>query len=514
MLKKLKLTTAQTAVLMAVLTVGGKLLGFIREQVMASSYGTAMVADAYVMAQTIPNAVLAGVISAAAISYMPIFSQKIEKEGLDGGNRFTSQLINLLLIISTIAFVAGSVFAKPLVGLLAGGFEGEQVSLTAFYMRGAFFSIIFNAVVVILEAFLQYRSVFLPQLLLSYVQNISIIVFILISARGDYHILIAGLIVGYLLRALGILVISRKHGFAYKPDFTFGAAVKEAAVLAVPVFIGGSVNQINTLVDKGLASWLEEGSVSALNYGNLIIGVITALTVTILVTVLYPRMNKAFAAGDKERIGDIAERSINLMVLISVPFTFGCMVFSKPAIQVIYERGAFGAASTNLTSSAFFYYAIGITFIAVAQIITKIFYSMHDTKTAVFCSAGSVLVNIVLNLILVKTMKHAGLALATSIAQAVNVVLLYIVFRRKYPEIKLLKSLKKIILIVLFSLISVGAAGIAYRLLADVLSVLPRLVVSGGLAVGLYLLAIYLARFDEWKLLTGLLHRNQNSDQD
>ena len=511
MLKTKKLTTAQTAVLMAVLTVGGKLLGFIREQVMAGSYGTEMVADAYVMSQTIPNAVLGGVVSAAAISYMPIFSRKIEKEGAEGGNRFTSQLLNLMLIISGAAALLGSVFARPLVGLLAGGFEGELASLTAFFMRGAFFAVILNAVVVILEAYLQYRSVFLPQLALGYVQNLAIIVFILISARGDSHILIAGLILGYFLRAAGVFLVSRKHGFIYRPDFSVNEAVKETAVLAIPVFIGGSVNQINTIVDKGLASWLAEGSVSALNYGNLIVGVISSLTVTILVTMLYPRMNRAFAADDKTSISDIAERCINLMVLISVPVTLGCMVFSRPAIQIVYERGAFGCASTDLTTSAFFYYAIGITFIAIAQIITKIFYSMHDMKTAVTCSAAAVAVNIILNLILVKPMQHAGLALATSIAQAVNVVLLYIVFRRKYPEISLLRSARKILLVLLFSVLSVGAARLCYHFLGEGIPVFPRLAVSAGLAVLLYLGAIIAARFEEVKLLAGLIHRETDN---
>ncbi|HQC36217.1 MAG TPA: lipid II flippase MurJ, partial [Bacillota bacterium] len=167
---------------MAILTFAGKLLGMIREVVQANYYGTGMVSDAYVMAQKIPDAVMAAVISAAALSYMPMLSSKLEKEGLIEGKRFTSQLINLLMLVSGGVAILGSVFAPRIVGLLAWGYEGETAELTVFYMRWVFISIIFNAVVVIMEAYLQYRNVFLPQPILGYVQNISIISFMVLSS--------------------------------------------------------------------------------------------------------------------------------------------------------------------------------------------------------------------------------------------------------------------------------------------------------------------------------------------
>lgn len=512
---KFKLTTAQTAIIMAILTVGGKVLGFLREMILANYYGTGAVTDAYVMAQSIANAILAGAISAAATSYMPTFSAKVEKDGMREGDLFTSRLINLLVLVSGSVFILGSVFSKPLVRLLANGFEGEAASLTAFYLKGAFFAIVFNAIVVILEAYLQYGGIFLPQLVLGYVQNISIIIVTVISSRGSSKLLILGLVIGWGFRAIGLMVLSGKRGFKYSADFAVTDAVKEAAVLALPVFIGGSVNQINTLVDKTLASGLDGGSVSALNYGNLIVGVISAMTVTVMVTMLYPRMNQAFTLGDYDRIGSIAERSINLIVLITVPCTFGCMLFAKPAIRLIYERGAFGEGSTELTSTAFFYYALGLTFIAIAQIITKLFYSMHNTKTAVKCSVISMVLNVVLNLILVKVMGHAGLALATSIAQFCNAGLLYYVFRCRYPKISLVKSPKKIILTVIFSAVSVGGAFFAYKLMERMaLSQLVSLGTAVILAVAVFFILIKVAGFDELKIVESLLKRGKSKGEE
>ena len=510
---KFALTTAQTAVFMAILTFAGKLLGMIREVVQANYYGTGMVSDAYVMAQKIPDAVMAAVISAAALSYMPMLSSKLEKEGLREGNRFTSQLINLLMLVSGGVAILGSVFAPRIVGLLAWGYEGETAELTVFYMRWVFISIIFNAVVVIMEAYLQYRNVFLPQPILGYVQNISIISFMVLSSFIGYRLLIFGRVIGWALRALALLLLGFSRGYRHSLSFSVSGAVKEAAILAVPIFIGGSVNQINTMIDSSLASGLSAGSVSALYYGNLLVGFISAMTATVLLTMLYPRMNQAFVTEDYDRIGALAERSINLIVMISVPLTMGVMAYSSSITKIIYERGFFGEASTDMTKSALFYYAIGISFIAVSQIITKLFYSMHNTKTAVKCSAIAVLTNIVLNLILIRFMGHSGLALATGVAQIINAALLYYAFRHRYPGIKLLRSWKKIIMISVLSTVSIGISYGVYVLLRGV--ALPELIcfaAAAALAAAIYLTSAKIAGFEELDLLSDLIKRGEKEE--
>ncbi len=503
---RLKLTTAQIAAGMAILTLGTKLLAFVRELVLANFFGAGTITDAYVMAQSIPSILLAGLISAAAISYMPIFSRITESEGLHEGNLFTSRLLNAMLMITAVAAALGAIFARPLVSIFAGGYDETTASLTAWYLRPAFVVAVFNVLVYIFEAFLQYKEVFFPQIILGYLQNISVITFVVIAAHTDYHLLILGTLVGWTARGLGCLWTARRRGYSYSADFKFGPAVREAVTLALPIFIGGSVNQINTFVDRVLASDLRSGSVSALNYGNTIINAIVMLTVSILVTIVYPKLNKAFSSGDRERVGQLAERGINILALISIPFSMGAMLYARPVIQLIYEHGAFDAAATDLTSSAFFYYAIGLSFITFNQLITKVFYSMHDTKTAVLCSVASVAVNIILNLILVRYMEHRGLALATSAAQVLNAVLLWYSFVRKHPDIKLLSSKKKLSQVFVFSAISVGISYLCFRLLNDrmMYSQMPSMLAALALAVVLYLVLLKIAGFSELGLIKDL----------
>ena len=459
-----KLTTAQTAAFMAILTVGTKVLGFVREMVLAAFYGAGEITDAYNMAQNIPNILLAGLVSAASVAYMPILSRKVESEGQMEGDLYTSRLLNSLILVICTAIALGAIFAKPLVGIFAPGYEGTQASLTVWYLRFAFFSVLFTAFVYIFEAYLQYKGVFFPQIVLGYVQSIAVIVFVVFSSRTNYHLLIFGIVLGFALRGLGCWAIAGRQGYRYSPDFHMGDAVKEAMLLALPVFLGGSVSQINTFVDRMLASGLPEGSVSVLTYGNEIINSIVMLTVTILVTIIYPKLNQAFAQGDRRQIGTLTERGINVLALLAVPISMGAMLYAQPVIRIVYEHGAFTAEDTRRTAAAFFCYAIGLTFLAVNQLITKVFYSLHDTKTAVYCSVASVVCNIVLNLILVRSMAHAGLALATSIAQTINALLLYYTFKRKYPDIKLLSSKRKLVRIVFFSAVSVAISYLCFML--------------------------------------------------
>ncbi len=511
---KTKLTTAQTALLMAVLTMGSKLLGFVREIVMANYYGAGMVTDAFVMAQNIPNYLIAAIITAVGTAYMPCFSRKCVKEGLQAGDAFTSNLLNFQIIVACTLIAIGELTAPLLVRFFAPGFSEQTASLTTFYLRAAFFVALFNIFISIFGSYLQYKGIFLSPLFFGYAQNIFIILFIVLSIRISYKILIFGVIAGYAVRGLAYLLLSLKSGYRYTPDFRFGPLVKEVTVLAIPVFIGGWVNQINAFIDKMLASGLAEGSVSALNYGFLAIGVITAISVTIITTIVYPRFNRAIAAEEYDTVSGLSESAINLAALITIPFTFGAMAFSQEVIRVLFERGAFDVAATALTARAFRFYAVMLFFGGVCQILTFLYYSMKDMAAGVICSFIAVAVNIGLNLLLVGPMGVAGLALATGVAQAVNAVLLLLLFRRRHPKVTPLRSVRKVLLIACFSLVSVLSARLLYVLLArTALSTMIYLLLAVGAAFGVYLIFLYVARFEELSLLRGLFGRNKSKEE-
>jgi len=222
----LKRTAAQTAVLMAILTLIAKIFGFIREMVMANYFGANYITDAYVMAFAIPMIILGGVFGAVATAYMPLFSKITENEGEKAGSRFTSEVINLLIMVSTFAAIIGIGFSDQIVGVFASGFSGETAKLTSFFTKITFCYILFTSVAGVLEAYLQYKGTFLVQIVLGYVHNIIVIGVIVVSAFTSHYYLALGWFFAHMIRVLILLYFAKKRDYHYGAGFKISGTVK------------------------------------------------------------------------------------------------------------------------------------------------------------------------------------------------------------------------------------------------------------------------------------------------
>lgn len=506
-------TAAKTAALMAALTLGSKLLGFLREIFMASFFGTSYITDSYVMASAIPGILFAGIFTSVSVAYMPMLSRIVEEEGIDRGNRFTSEAITLTAAIALVSAAVGIFFSDFIVGVFARGFTGETAALTSFYVKITFSFVIFTGITGLLNSYQHYKGSFLRPIVAGYFQSGTIVIFIILSAYTTHYLLAFGWLFGSACYMLASLFFARRAGFSFRPTRHIGKTAKHIMLLALPVFLGSTINQINTFVDKMLASGLPEGSVAALNYSHLLIGLITALTITIINTIIYPRLTQAMAKGNMERFNSSVGVGINIIVIIGLPFSLGAMVYSDIFVQIVYERGAFSAASTALTGPAFFYYAIGLTFSALNSLLIHAYYAMRDMRTPVLCGAVGAVTNIALNLLLIGFMAHRGLALATSVAAIVNTILLAHLLRRRHPGIRTLESRTKLGNILLSALGAVGISWFAYTGMQTALSGGPRtlfLLAAVLVAVSIYLGLLRLFKISELQLLWQILSRRQS----
>lgn len=506
---KVKRTAAQTAVLMAILTLVSKLLGFVREMVIAGFFGTSYIVDAYVMAQTIPGMLFGGIFSSIGTAYLPTYSKINEEKGEEAGNRFTSQILNIATIFAIIALVIGMLFSDQLVSFIARDFPQKTAELTSFYLKVTFGYTIFTCSINMLDKYLQYKGSFLKPIVAGYFQNFGIIAGAVIAAFTSHYYLAFGFLFGYALRFIMILVGTFRKGFKYSLDLNFGEPAQQIMILSVPVFIGSSISQLNGFIDKSLASSLQEGSVAALNYGMLLVSLITGLTSTIIATIMYPKITKAMNEGNWEYFNSAVEKALIVVLLISVPFGMGAMAFADEVVQVVYERGAFDATATALTGGAFFYYALGLPFQAINAILTHVYYSMRDMKTPIKCAAAGVIVNISLNLALIGSMQHKGLALATSMAAIVNVLLLGVMLMKKYAHVKVLKEKSKVVKIVIAAGLSVLVAVVFYNIISVAIW-MPRMVYLGLAVAGagvIYVMFLFLARIDELEIFLELIKR-------
>jgi len=498
-------TAAKTALFMAVLTLLSKIMGFLREVFMAGFFGTSFINDAYVMATAIPGIIFAGIFTSVSVSYMPIFSETVEKRGIKEGNKFTSEAITIVAAIAIIISILGIVFSDQVISIFAAGYEGETAALTSFYLKITFSQIIFTGAIGLLKAYLEYKGIFLAPIVTGYLQSGFILITIIIGAIYSHYLLPWGVLIGSILHIVALWFVAYRKGFKYTPSLEIGDSTKKIVALAIPVFIGSTVNQVNSFVDKMLASGLSEGSVGALNYANLLIQMIITITITVIVTIIYPRLTQSLARDDFDRFNDFVSKGMNIIVIIALPCALGAMLYSEEVISLIYERGAFDATSTDLTGSAFFFYAIGLTFIALNAFFVKIFYSMQDMRTPVICGAIGAAINIVANLLLIGPMEHRGLALGTSIAAFVNLALLNIMMRRRHAKVRLVESRKKLLGIVFSAIISVALSYIAYCFLADI-PMIAALLIAVIVAAVIYLVLLKFFKVEELEMLKNLIN--------
>lgn len=497
--------TARTAVILMVMTLVSKFLGFGRELVIAGAFGTSYVVDALVLAQSIPSILLGGILGSIGTAYIPVYSKLQELDGEEKSRRYTFNILNLSVLVALVIFGIGMCFSSQLVDIFTTHFSQEAAELTSFYLKVAFSYAIFSCGISILDAFLQYNGQFYFPVVGGYLYNVGIIIVALISARTNIYLLAFGTLVGYILHFTFDFIQARKIGLRYQATLAMDVSVKRTFELAMPVFFSSCMYSINTFVDKALASGLQEGSIAALNYGHLLVSLITGLTSSVVLTILYPKLTQAASRRDFEAYQFMMDRSASVLIIVALPFMLGIIAFSQEAVQVVFERGAFDGASTTLTASAFLFYGVGLLFLAMNDLMVRVCYTMQDTKTPILCAAVSIAVNIVMDLLLVQTMDHRGLALATSLAALTNMLALSICVHKRYPWLQIFPKGGKLLRIAVSATAAVGAAILVFQLLHAVW--MPRICYLGIAvlaAAAVYLVLLVLLKIEEVGLLKHL----------
>ncbi|MBN4070021.1 polysaccharide biosynthesis C-terminal domain-containing protein, partial [bacterium AH-315-G05] len=164
-------------------------------------------------------------------------------------------------------------------------------------------------------------------------------------------------------------------------------------------------------------------------------GLILGVFVVSITTVVFPMLSKSASENDIDSVRNVTKYGINLILLITIPVIAGILVLSTPIVQILFERGAFDATATQMTSTALIYYSLGLVGIGTSTLLQRVYFSMQDTKTPMYVGIVSVVINIVLNLILINYLAHGGLALATSIALSVSAILLILGLKKKMGNI-------------------------------------------------------------------------------
>ncbi|MBC6003806.1 MAG: murein biosynthesis integral membrane protein MurJ [Paeniclostridium sordellii] len=424
---------AKSAFWLMVVTMLSKVVGFAREIVLGYFYGTSAYSDIYITAMNIPLVLFAAIGLAIATTFIPLYHEALENGGEKRALKFSNNIVCIVVILSLLLAIFGYIFAQPLVKLFAMNFTGEKLILTVRFVRILMIGIIFIGLSNIMTAYLQIQGDFAIPGMIGFPNNVIIIVSIIISAlTKNINILAIGGLLGMVSQFLFQVPFAIKKGYRFKPVISLkDKYLKKMLWLVVPVFIGVAVNQVNTMVDRSLASGLGDGVITALNNANRLNGFVMGLFIATLSAVIYPTLSKLSTEDNREKFAESVATSVNCVNLLVLPASVGAIVLATPVVRILFQRGAFDEKSTALTATALVFYSVGMIGFGLRDILGKVFYSLKDTKTPMINGMIAVALNIVLNITLVKVMGHGGLALATSLSAITCILLLFGSLKKK-----------------------------------------------------------------------------------
>ncbi len=427
----------RAAGVVGVSTLATRVLGYVRDMVIALTLGTGMAADAFFVAFRIPNTLrrLVGE-GALTIAFIPVFveeQQKSEKHAW----ALTHAVMTLLMLLLSVITSTGIIFAPLLLHLIAPGFQKipEKFELAIFLTRLTFPYIFFISLTALAMGVLNSLRHFLAPALAPAMLNISLIscaLFVCPRLEPPVTGLAIGVILGGMFQLAFQIPALLKRGFQFRLRFdSKNPAVRKVGRLLLPALFGLAVHQITVFVNTLLASFLPEGSVSYLYYAYRLIEFPLGIFGMAVATAVLPTMSSQSAQGDYEQLIDTLSFALRLVLFITIPSMVGMIVLRVPIITLLLQRGNFTKASTMPTADALFYYTLGLAAIACVRIVVPVFYSLKDTATPVKCGAAAVAINILLSLLLMKPLLHNGLALATSISAFFNLFLLLWILRQR-----------------------------------------------------------------------------------
>jgi putative peptidoglycan lipid II flippase len=420
-------------------TVGGftlisRILGFVRDVLLAALLGAGPVAEAFVVAFRLPNLFRRffgeGAFNSA---FVPLFAKRLEGEGPAAARRFAEEALAWLLMALLLFTAAAEILMPLLVWLLAPGFyaDPQKFDLAVLLTRIAFPYLLCMSLVALLSGVLNSLHRFAAAAAAPILLNVILIATLGLAAAMGWAdspatgiALAAGVALAGLLQLLMLWIAAARAGFALRIRRPRpGPAMKRLLLLGIPGVIAGGITQLNLVISTIIASW-QEGAPAWLYYADRVYQLPLGLIGVAIGIVLLPDISRRLRAGDEAGVHEAQNRALEFALLFTVPSAIALMAVPRPIIQVLFERGAFTPDDTQATALALAAFAAGLPAYVMIKVFSPGFFAREDTRTPMIFAAISVAVNIAGALVLFPWLRHVGIALATAAAAWVNAWLL------------------------------------------------------------------------------------------
>ncbi|WP_291330235.1 murein biosynthesis integral membrane protein MurJ [Desulfovibrio sp. UCD-KL4C] len=419
-------------------TLLSRILGFVRDLIVAFALGAGLPADAFFVAFRIPNLLrrLFGE-GSLTMAFVPVFSRVKNEQGQEAAFDMARSALAWLVLILGVITVVAIVGAKPLVLMIAPGFDRnpELMTLTVSLLRICFPYVIFICGVALCMGVLNSMGHFLAPALAPCALNIALIGSALIGYYTGNNVAVFmawGVLIGGLLQWLLQQPYLRKYGLTWRGNRSLAnSGVKRMGKLMLPTVFGAAVYQINIVLGTLLASFLPVGSVSYLYYSDRLVQFPLGVFGIAVGTAALPSLSALCAKGKNREFAETLKHTVGLTLFISLPAMAGLVTLAEPLIKLLFQRGAFDAVAVTATAQALMAYGVGLPFIAMSRPLVSAFYAQEDTKTPVKVAIFCLVANVSIGYILMQSIAHVGLALAVSFSSMLNFFLLAAIMWRR-----------------------------------------------------------------------------------
>lgn len=425
------------------MTLVSRVSGLVRDVVMANILGPGALADAFFVAFRVPN-FLRRIFGEGAFAqaFVPVFSELTERNTAEA-KQFVNATAGMLATVTLMLTVLGVIFAPAIVTLFAPGYvdEPEKFAVTVDALRIMFPYLFCISLVAMSAGILNTVNRFAIPAVTPVLLNLCLILamwaLVPVLDNAAQALAVGVLIAGFVQLAFQIPSL-HKLGLLPKPQLDrTNPNVRKLFSLMLPAVFSVSVAQVNMFVNTVLASFLVTGSVSWLYFSDRLMEFPVGVFGIALATVVLPSLSKEHASGSAQSFAEMLDWALRWVTVIAVPATFALYQLATPLLTTIFQYNAFSVQDVEMSALALKAFAVGVCGFIFVKVLAPGFFAQYDTKTPMKIAVVAVLVNVVLSLILVKSMAHTGLALAISIAAWVNAILLFFtLWRRKVLQLQ------------------------------------------------------------------------------
>jgi putative peptidoglycan lipid II flippase len=495
-----------------------RILGFLRQSLLANFFGQGRVTDAYNTAFILPDLLywllIGGVLSAA---FIPVFSEYIAQGNEDEGWQVVSSVVNIIFLALGVFVLFGLFFTPEFLKIMVPGFTPQDITLATRLTRILLMQPLFMAFSGLAMGVLNSYKIFWPSALGTVLYNACVILFGTILANPAKPDSISGFAVGVVVGALVNFAVQipalKKVGVRYHPVIDWRhPGVRRIGALAVPIIISYTINQIQIAVNSNFGSTLFPGSISAIWYSSRLFQMPVGIFALAIAVASFPTMTEQAALKQWDELRLTISRTIRMVIFITLPVSVGMIVLRYPLIRVLFQHGQFTSADTLRTAIPLLYFSLGISSQSVIQILPRAFYALKDTWTPVVLGVISMILDIVCMFLLVHPLAVGGLAFSDTIAAFVNMLLLFYVLRKKLGKMDGKNMLGTGIKSLLASVVMAIAIWGWNQWLTHILgtkTLSSVIILMSGTALGALVFAgaAWLLRMEEFEQTVGLVRR-------